>query len=376
MKRTLEELARLLDVRLQGEGRTEIDGMAGIDDAREGDLTFVANLRYRKKLRTTLASAAIVASDITESRIPLLVSPTPYLTFAKALRLFYPESRREPFIAQTAWIDPSARLGRSVTVHPFVHVGKGAWVGSTTVLYPFVYVGERVRVGEDCRIHSHVSIRDGCIVGNRVVLHNGVVVGADGFGFAPEEARHVKIPQVGIVRIEDDVEIGANSCVDRATMGETRIGRGTKIDNLVQVAHNVQIGEDVILVSQVGISGSTVVGDRAVLGGQVGVVGHVRIGKDAKVGAKSGIHSSIRDGDIVSGIPGMQYAHFLKTMGALRRLPQLRERVLHLEKELKALKALLQSQGSPDEAVGAEPQAEPEEDDPDAIQKTKMRNGP
>ena len=371
MKRRLEELARLLGVRFEGQGQTEISGMAGIDEAREGELTFVANPRYRQKLRTTLASAAIVPPDMTEATISLLISPTPYLTFAKALQIFYPESRSDPFVSPAAWVDPSAHLGESVTVHPFVHVGKGAVVGARTVLYPFAYLGERVRVGEDCRIHSQVSIRDGCIVGSRVVLHSGVVLGADGFGFAQDGARHVKIPQVGIVRIEDDVEIGANSCVDRATMGETRIGRGTKIDNLVQVAHNVQIGEDVILVSQVGISGSTVVGDRAVLGGQVGVVGHIRIGTDAKVGAKSGIHSSVGDGQIVSGIPTMPYAHFLKTIGAYKRLPQLRDKVLQLEKEFKALKALLPSRGSPDGPVGGDPSLESEEEDSPCPSSTK-----
>ncbi len=341
MDRTLEELARLLNVPFVGDGSIRLRGVAGIEEAREGDLTFVANPRYRSKLRHTRASAAIVPPDVSQAGIGLLVSATPYLTFARALELFHPREPDEPGVSGLAWVDPSARLGESVTVSPFVFVGKDSVVGARTVLHPFVCIGAHVRIGEDCRLHAHVSVRDRCILGDRVILHDGVVIGADGFGFARDGTRHVKIPQVGIVRIDDDVEIGAHTCVDRATMGETRIGRGTKIDNLVQIAHNVRIGEDVLLVSQVGISGSTVIGDRAALGGQVGVVGHVRIGKDVQIGAKSGVHGSIPDGEIVSGIPTMPYGQFLKTMAAFKRLPQLREKVLRMEKDLAAMRAVL-----------------------------------
>lgn len=339
MEKTLEELARLLNVRFIGDGSIRLTGVAGIEEAREGDLTFVANPRYRSKLKRTQASAAIVPPDVSQAGLGLLISPTPYLTFARALELFHPREPEVPGVSEHAWVDPSARLGDSVTVCPFVFVGKESVVGARTVLHPFVCIGAQVRIGEDCRLHAHVSVRDRCVLGDRVILHDGVVIGADGFGFARDGARHVKIPQVGIVRIEDDVEIGAHTCVDRATMGETWIGRGTKIDNLVQIAHNVRVGEDVLLVSQVGISGSTVIGDRAALGGQVGVVGHVRIGKDVQIGAKSGVHGSIPDGEIVSGIPTMPYGQFLKTMAAFKRLPQLRERVLRMEKELAALRA-------------------------------------
>ena len=334
---TLDELAEQLGASLIGEGGTVVTGVAGIEDAREGHLTFVANPRYRDKLLSTRATAAIVSQDIKEAPLALLVTQDPYLAFTRALEIFHPPDRLEEGISPEAWIDPSARLGQGVTIFPFVFIGKEAEIGDRTVLYPFVYVGDRARVGESCRIHANVSIRERCRLGNRVILQNGVVVGSDGFGYAQEGSRHRKIPQVGIVRIEDDVEIGANACIDRGTMGETRIGRGTKIDNLVQVAHNVQVGEDVILVSQVGISGSTSIGDRAMLGGQVGVAGHIQVGKDVKIGAKSGVHSSILDGRIVSGIPTMPYENFLKTMAALKHLPKMRERVRKLEKEVQSL---------------------------------------
>jgi UDP-3-O-[3-hydroxymyristoyl] glucosamine N-acyltransferase len=336
---TLDELAARLGAIVVGDGRTVVTGLAGIEEAREGQLTFVANPRYRSKLLSTCASAAIVPPDVQDAPVALLVTPDPYLAFTRALEILHPQERPEPGISRDAWLDPSARLGRGVTIFPFVYVGKEAEVGDRTVLYPFVYVGDRARLGEDCCIYPNVSIREGCRLGHRVILQSGAVVGSDGFGYAQEGSRHRKIPQVGIVHIEDDVEIGANACIDRGTMGETRIGRGTKIDNLVQVAHNVQIGEDVVLVSQTGISGSTSVGDRAVLAGQVGVVGHVRIGKDVKIGAKSGVHTSILDGRVVSGIPAMQYETFLKTMAALKHLPKMRERLRKLEKALREMQA-------------------------------------
>ncbi len=348
VRMTLKEIAARLGGTVVGDGETVLHGMAGVEEAGEGELTFVANPRYRRMLAETRASAAIVPPDVKEAPVALLVTPEPYLAFARALEIFHPPEPPPPGISERAWVDPSARVGEEVTIFPFVHVGREARIGDRTVLYPFVHVGDRVRVGRECRIHAYVSIREGCVLGDRVILQDGVVVGSDGFGYAPEGTRHHKIPQVGIVRIEDDVEIGAGSCVDRATMGETVIGRGTKIDNLVQVAHNVRIGEDVILVSQTGVSGSTSIGDRSVLAGQVGVVGHVRIGRDVKVGAKSGIHSPIPDGKVVSGIPGMPYERFLKTMAVFKHLPEIREKVRRLEREMEALKRRDDPESSPE----------------------------
>jgi UDP-3-O-[3-hydroxymyristoyl] glucosamine N-acyltransferase len=267
----------------------------------------------------------------------LLVTPEPYRAFAEVLRIFHPVQRPEPGVADNAWVDPSARLDEGVTVSSFVYVGRNARIGARSVLYPFVHLGDDSIVGQDCILYPHVSIREGCVLGDRVILHNGVNVGADGFGFVPEGARLQKIPQVGIVRIEDDVEVGAGTCIDRATMGETRIGRGTKIDNLVQIAHNVQIGENAILVSQVGISGSTTIGARTVLAGQTGVAGHLTIGKDVKAAAKTGIISSLKDGSVVSGAPCMDHKIHLRVQAVFRQLPELRARIRKLEQELRAI---------------------------------------
>jgi len=334
----LKELALHLGATVIGDENTIVTDVAGIEEARQGEISFVVNPRYRNKLATTQASAVIVPVDITEAPVTLLATENPYVAFVKALELFHPERLPEPDISSQASIDPSVEIGKDVTIFPFVYIGKNAKIGDRTILHPFVYVGEGGEIGNNCRIYSHVTIREHCILGDRVILHNGVVVGSDGFGFAQEGSRHRKIPQVGMVRIEDDVEIGANTCVDRATMGETRIGKGTKIDNLVQIAHNVSVGEHAILVSQTGISGSTSIGDRTVIGGQVGVVGHIEVGSDVKIGAKSGIHSSIPDGQVVAGIPSMPYVHFLKTISVFKHLPQIRERLKRLEKEVKALK--------------------------------------
>ena len=338
MRMTLEELAALLGGEVVGPGDGVIRGVAGIEDAGEGEITFIANPKYRPKLGTTRAAAVIVPPDPREGPVPLLVIEDPYLAFTRALEVFHPEDRPPPGVSDRAWIDPSARIAETATVLPFVYVGAEATVGARTLLYPFAYVGRGARVGDDCRIHGHASIREGCVLGDRVVLQNGAVVGGDGYGFAPEGGGYRKIPQVGIVWIEDDVEVGANTCIDRATMGKTRIGRGTKIDNLVQVAHNVQIGEDVLLVSQVGISGSSSIGDRSALGGQVGVVGHVQIGSGVQIGAKSGVHSAIADGEIVGGIPAMPYHQFMKTMAVFKTLPQMRERIRRLEREIQNLR--------------------------------------
>ncbi len=348
MEMTLKELAVHLSAKVIGDENTVVTAVAGIEEARQGDITFVVNPRYRNKLDTTRASAVIVSPDITEAPVSLLATSNPYIAFVKALELFHPVMPPEPGISSQAYIDSSAELGEGVTVYPFVHIGAKAKIGDRTVLHPFVCVGEGGKIGNECRLYSHVVIREHCVLGDRVILHDGVVVGSDGFGFAQEGSQHLKIPQIGIVRIGDDVEVGANTCIDRATMGETRIGRGTKIDNLVQVAHNVSVGEDAVLVSQTGISGSTSIGDRAVIGGQVGIVGHVQIGHDVKIGAKSGVHTSIQDGQVVAGIPSMPYGHFLKTISVFKHLPQIRARLKKLEKEVQTLAAVCEAYSKTD----------------------------
>ncbi len=341
VKITLGELAERFAVEVRGARETIVEGVAGIDEAMPGDLTFVAHPRYYSKLYSTKASAAIAPPEIEDAPLPLLISKNPYLTFAKILSYFHPQETHCPGISSFAWVAKTAKLHEACTVFPFVYIGERVAIGRGSVIYPGTCVADNVRIGEECLIYPNVTILKGCVIGNRVVVHSGTVIGADGFGYAQDGSHHYKIPQVGIVRIEDDVEIGANCCIDRATMGETVVGKGTKIDNLVQVAHNVIIGQDVILVAQVGISGSTEIGDRAMLGGQVGIVGHRRIGRDVKIGAKSGVHTDIADGQTVGGIPAMPYHDFLKTIAVFKVLPRLRQRVQELEKELEVLKGLV-----------------------------------
>jgi len=333
---TLQEIAERIGAQVRGDGSRVVEGMLGIEEAGPRHLTFVANPKYRPNLFTTRAAGAIVSADVPEAPVTLLLTREPYRAFAQALRIFHPERRPSPGVSPDARVDPSARLGQDVTISPFVCIGPHVSVGARTVLHPFVVLGEGAVVGADCTLHAHVSVREGCVLGDRVILHNGAQVGSDGFGFVPEGDRLEKIPQVGIVRIEDDVEVGACSCIDRATLGETRIGRGTKIDNLVQVAHNVQVGENVILVAQVGISGSTTVGDRTVLAGQTGVAGHLHIGADVKAAAKTGIISSVKDGSVVSGGPCMDHRHHVRVLAVFKRLPEMRSRLRRLEQEMEA----------------------------------------
>ncbi len=340
-RRTLDEIARQIGAEVKGDGTREVSGIRGIDDAESDHLTFVANPAYMPKLQTTRAAAAIVSPEVEDAPLTLLVTAEPYRAFSEVLRIFHPPLRPEPGVSPEAWVHPTARVGEGVTVSPFAYVGANAVIGARSILHPFAHLGENAVVGEDCTLYQHVSIREGCILGNRVILHNGVVVGSDGFGFLPEGDGLQKIPQVGIVQIEDDVDVGAGTCIDRATMGKTRIGRGTKIDNLVQIAHNVQIGENAILVSQVGISGSTTIGERTVLAGQTGVAGHLTIGSDVKAAAKTGIISSVKDGSIISGAPSIDHRRHLRIHATYRQLPELRKKIRKLEKEMESIRSCI-----------------------------------
>jgi UDP-3-O-[3-hydroxymyristoyl] glucosamine N-acyltransferase len=330
----LAELAEKLGCSVRGSGDIEVRRGRGIGEAEPGDLTFLANPKYAPKLAATRASAIVVAPEVT-TPLPSLLSPNPYLTFAQALPLLHPARRPQPGVHRTAHVDPSAVIGPEVTVGAFAVVGARCRVGARTVLHAHVVVYDDVEIGEDCLLHSGVHVREGCRLGKRVVLQNGVVIGGDGFGFAKDSnGRYQNFPQVGIVVIEDDVEIQANTTVDRAALGETRIGRGTKIDNLVQVAHSVTIGEDSILCAQVGISGSTRVGKRVTLTGQVGVVGHLEIGDGAIATAQSGIAQSVPAGALVSGYPAIENRSWLRSVSVFARLPELLRRLRAIEQRL------------------------------------------
>jgi len=343
MERSLAELAAHVGGTVEGDARQLIAGVSGLEEAGPRELSFYGNPRYHDSLRTTRAAAVLIGphEPVSRTDVAWVRVPSPHLAFARILALFHPGPALESGVSPRAQVHPSARVDPSATVLSFVVVEAGAEVGARTVLWPGVYLGAGATVGSDCVVHPGVIIREGCRVGDRVVLQPGAVVGSDGFGFAfdPAGPAHVKVPQIGIVRIEDDVEVGAGSCIDRATTGETVIGRGTKIDNLVQIAHNVRVGPLSILCAQVGISGSTEIGSGVVMAGQVGVVGHLSIGDGAKIAAQSGVAHDVEPGGQVSGYPAVERGLWLRQSAALKQLPELLREIRSLRRRIEALEA-------------------------------------
>jgi UDP-3-O-[3-hydroxymyristoyl] glucosamine N-acyltransferase len=344
----LRELADRLECRLEGDGELDITRVSGIQDAQPGDLTFLANPKYEKTLAFTLASAVILKEDAPAAPCAMLRARDPYLAFARAVGLFAPALRPTPGVSALAAIATSARLGADVSIGPFVAIGDGASIGDRTVIYPNVTIGAGTTVGSDCTIHSNVAVRERCTVGDRVVLQNGVVVGGDGYGFVRRgDGTHEKIPQVAVVVIEDDVELGANTTVDRPAVGETRIKAGAKIDNLVQIGHGVSVGRNVLMAAQVGIAGSTDVEDDVVFGGQVGVGGHLTIGRGAIAVGQSGVTNSLDAGAFVAGYPAIDSREWRKASVLFRRLPEMKRRIEQLEARVAELtRALSQPERS------------------------------
>ncbi|GIW41223.1 MAG: UDP-3-O-acylglucosamine N-acyltransferase [Candidatus Binatia bacterium] len=314
----------------------EIGGIAPLRDAGPTDLSFYVHPRYKADAETTRAGALLVPSSAEPPRpVPLLRAREPYVALAKALRVFHPEPRRTPGVHPTAVLDPSVRLGEEAEIGPYAVLEAGVVVGARARIGAYVFLGRGTTVGDDFVAHPHVVVCAGSRIGDRVTLHPGVVVGADGFGYARSGDGSVwKIPQVGTVVIEDDVEIGANSTVDRATVGATRIGRGTKIDNLVMVAHGCEIGRECFLAAQVGLAGSSRLGDRVELGGQVGVAGHLHIGDGVRAAAQSGIPNDVPAGRAVGGYPAVELALWRRASAAFARLPELLRRLRRLERRL------------------------------------------
>jgi len=350
----LRDLAERLECRLEGDGEIEIRRVAGIDRAADGDVTFIAHEKYLARLSTTAASAVIVAPDVSAkgTLAALLRTDQPYLAFARAVSLLTDAPPPPTGIDPASAIAADAALGADVSVGPFAVIGAGARIGARTVIYPNAVIGPGVSIGEDCVIRSQVSIRDGVVLGNRVILQDGVVLGSEGFGFARQaDGTHLKIPQRGGLVVDDDVEIGANSTVDRPAVGETRIGAGTKIDNLVQVAHGVTIGRRVLLAAQVGIAGSSVIEDDVVLAGQVGVANHVRLGRGVLATAQTGIPSSVDAGGYVSGYPAIDHREWLRSSAVYRHLPALKKRVAELEHRLAELAQKLDECRPPSERL-------------------------
>jgi len=345
MKKKLKELAEWVGGTVVGDDEVGISGVAAIEVAQAGEITFIASPKYLPKLGETNASAVIVSKEITPSPKPLLCVNNPYLAFAKILTLFSQKPYQPKGIDPNAWISPTARLGQEITIYPFVSIGDRCWIGDRVTLYPGVFVGEDSSIGEESVLYPNVSIYPGTVIGKRVILHSGVVVGADGFGYVKEGKKNVKIPQMGKVEIEDDVEIGANTTIDRATLGKTIIRRGVKIDNLVQVAHNVVIGEDSIIVAQVGIAGSTKIGSNVTLAGQVGVADHIEIGDNVMVGGQSGVGHDLAANQGYSGSPAFPHREWLRASTVFPKLPEMRKTLIEIEKRLKKIEETLSSEG-------------------------------
>jgi UDP-3-O-[3-hydroxymyristoyl] glucosamine N-acyltransferase len=343
---SLSELAGRIGAELRGDGKRQIAGVAALSSAGAQQLAFYANPRYLKELQGCAAGAVIVSEE-DAARVPAgaarLIAAQPYVAFAKASALFHRPLEIAPGIHPGALVDASADVHPSAAICPGAYVGPGARVGARSVLHAGARALHYSQIGEDCVLWPGAVVRERCIVGNRVVLQPNCVIGSDGFGFAfdlegdGQGPMHRKVPQAGIVRVEDDVEVGACTCIDRATLGETVIGRGTKIDNLVQVAHNVKVGPLGLLVAQCGISGSTELGQGVILAGQVGVIGHLRLGDGARVGAQSGVSRDLADGETVSGSPAIPHRDWLRLSASLPRLPELVKEVRRLAQRLEQL---------------------------------------
>ena len=341
MKKKLKELAEWVGGTVIGDGEVEISGVGSIEEAVPGEITFVSSPKYLRRLNETRASAVIVSREITVAEKNLLCVDHPTLTLIKILTLFTPGPPQPRGIDPHAWISPSALLGKDLSIYPSVYVGDRCEIGDRVTLYPGVYVGEDSKIGEDSILHPNVSVYARSLIGKRVILHSGVVIGADGFGYVKEGAKNAKIPQVGRVIIEDDVEVGANTTIDRASLGNTIIHRGVKVDNLVQIAHNVEIGEDSLIVAQVGIAGSSKIGKNVILAGQVGVVDHIEIGDNVKVGAQSGVPYNLAPNRGYTGSPVLPHQEFLRAVSIFPKLPEMRKTLLGIEKRLRKIEEMI-----------------------------------
>ncbi len=336
--RTLGQLAELVGGKVVGDPSVVITAVNSLEEAGPGDITFLSNPKYQRHLYTTRASAVLVSPEYSDLHVNLIQVADPYFALQQIMVELY-GYRRQPTggVHKLANVSPQARLGEGVTVCPFATVEAGAVVGPRTVLYPCAYVGVNARVGADCVLHPNVVVYDHCILGDRVILHAGTVIGQDGFGFATHGGRHHKIPQIGIVRVGDDVELGANCAVDRATIGQTVIGSGTKFSDLVAIGHGTVIGEHCLLVAQVGIAGSVTLGNYCVLAGQVGVAGHLKIGDQVTMAAKAGVINDVPAGQTVMGQPAIEISKAKKNYVAFVQLADLRDKIRQLEQRIREL---------------------------------------
>lgn len=340
MQKKLSELAKLVNGEIEGDKDIIIKGIAGIKEAKKGDISFIENDRYLSLLDSTLASAVIIPHKhknkigFPKGGVPLIYAENSSVAFSKIVSLFTPEISKPQGIHPAAIIGENVQFGKGVAVQACAVIEDNVQIGAGTIIYSGVSIGQESCIGKDCLIYSNVSIRERTKIGNRVIVHSGAVLGSDGFGFSTEKGVHYKIPQVGSVEIDDDVEIGANVTIDRARFDKTYIGKGTKIDNLVQIGHNVTIGERTIIVAQTGISGSAEIGKNVILAGQMGVAGHISIGDNVVAAARSGVTKSVPKNTFVSGFPAKPHKQENKIKAYIQRLPKFFERIKELEKKI------------------------------------------
>lgn len=336
----LREIAKIVGGVLYGDGEVEIKGISSLADAEEGELTFLFRKSYLEMAKSSRASAVLTCHEFAQDLIihekNLIISENPQMAYLTLAKLFEKVEEGEGFISSLAYVCPEVSIGENVRIYPFVYVGSGTRIENGVTIHPFVHIGRGVFIGENTKIYPNVTIYDGVSIGKRVIVHSGTVIGSDGFGYIWDGKKHLKIPHLGKVEIEDDVEIGANVTIDRAALGRTVIKRGTKIDNLVQIGHNVTVGEDCIIVAQVGIGGSVEVGKRVVIAGQAGIRDHVKIGDDVKIGGQSGVTKDVEKGSEVMGTPHMEHKKWARLQVYLKQLPELFVKVREIEKKLKS----------------------------------------
>lgn len=342
MEFTAQQIAELIKGRVEGDKDAKVSSFAKIEEGHEGAISFLSNKKYLHYIYETKSSVVLVDESLELEKnvnCTLIRVKSAYEAVAQLLQLYESMKPRKRGISDLAFIDPTAAIGEDCYIGPFAYVGPKCVIGDNSIIHPHAALGDNVIVGKNTEIHSNAVIYHDCKVGNRCILHAGCVIGADGFGFAPSENGYDKIPQIGIVTIEDDVEIGANTCVDRSTMGSTFIRNGVKLDNLVQIAHNTDIGANTVMSSQVGVAGSTKVGEWCMFGGQVGISGHITIGNKVMLGAQSGVPGSIKDGQQLIGTPPMEMRSYFKSQAIFRRLPEMYNEINKLRKEIEELKA-------------------------------------
>lgn len=344
MEFTVQQIASLLQGTVEGNPDALVKTFAKIEEGEPGAISFLANPKYAHYLYETASSVVLVNQDFKAEapvKATLIRVPNAYEAIARLLSIYESMTQKRTGIHPLAFVSETAELGEDVYVGAFAYIGDGVKVGSGTQIYPHAVVEERATIGSDCILYPNVSVYHDCKIGDRVILHSGAVIGADGFGFAPSAQGYEKIPQIGIVTLEDDVEIGANTCIDRSTMGSTYVRRGVKLDNLVQIAHNVEVGAHTVMSAQVGVAGSARIGEWCMLGGQVGVAGHISLPDRTQAGAQSGIHSGRTNGHPQMGSPAMDIKTYAKASAIYKRLPDMREELIALRKEVEQLKQQL-----------------------------------